>query len=436
MKLVDVIKTANSNLLRNKGRSFLTILAIFIGSFTIIMTTGINTGVNGYIDKQLASAGGAGYLEIMPKGTSEALGGSGGLMGGSDTVQEYNPNKNAASLQYISPEDLARIRQISGVKTAKAFQMIQAEYITSDINNKKFVVKVQELPSDSINVDMATGRMVNLTAKQPEIALQEKFIAPLGLGSNADAVGKKVRVAVMNQVTKKITEIEMTVSGVMNPGVVNMGRSLVNESANSKLYAAMTDGLPAAYKNQAYFAMAQLNAEYSRSDAKISKVKDELKNMGFTAMTVEDEVGMVKTFFDAITIVLTIFGVIALIAASIGIINTLFMAVQERTREIGLMKAMGLGKGKIFMMFSFEAIALGFWGGAIGVALAYVAKTVANSLAQATFLKNLPGFTLVEFNPITLIVIVAIIMLIAFLAGTLPARRAAKKDPIEALRYE
>jgi putative ABC transport system permease protein len=145
---------------------------------------------------------------------------------------------------------------------------------------------------------------------------------------------------------------------------------------------------------------------------------------------------MIKSFFDAIILVFTIFGGIALLAASIGIINTLFMAVQERTREIGLMKAMGLGKGKIFLMFSIEAISLGFWGSAIGVGVAYLAKAIINPIAADTFLKDLPGFHLMEFDILTLAWLILLVMAIAFLAGSLPARRAAKKDPIEALRYE
>jgi len=436
MKFFDVIKTANSNLFRNKSRTFLTVLAIFIGSFTIIMTTGINTGVNGYIDKQLEAAGGEGFLQIVPTATLGVMSGSSGLMSGNSEVREYNPDKNASNLQRISADDLAKIRAVSGVQTARAFQRVDAEYITSSKINKKFIVNVGELPSESLNIDMASGKMVNLSASEPQIALEEKYVSSLGFANNSAAVGQKVKVAVMNQLTHETSEIEMTVSGVMNPGVINMGRTLMNHAASDQLFAAMTEGLPEAYKNQAYAATAQLTDEYSRDPDKIAKVKDELKEMGFSAMTVDDEVGMIKTFFDAITIVLTIFGVIALIAASIGIINTLFMAVQERTREIGLMKAMGLSRAKIFVMFSFEAIALGFWGGAVGVGLAFVAKFVANSLAAATFLKNLPGFTLVAFNPLTLMVIVAIIMLIAFLAGTLPARRAAKQNPIDALRYE
>lgn len=139
---------------------------------------------------------------------------------------------------------------------------------------------------------------------------------------------------------------------------------------------------------------------------------------------------------DAITYVLIFFGAIALLAASFGIINTLYMAVQERTKEIGLMKAMGMRANRIFMLFSFEAILLGFWGSLIGVLVAMGVGQIINKIASNSFLKDLPGFTLTAFPIVPMLLIMLLIMLIAFLAGTLPARRAAKQDPIAALRYE
>jgi putative ABC transport system permease protein len=194
------------------------------------------------------------------------------------------------------------------------------------------------------------------------------------------------------------------------------------------------DGMPEQYKNMAYYATGEFKSDLAESE--IERIKTELKEIGYTGMTIKDQIGMVKTFFDAVTIILTVFGVIALMAASIGIINTLFMAVQERTREIGLMKAMGLGSGKIFTMFSFEAVMLGFWGSALGVGVAFVAKIITNDLASKTFLKDLPGFVLVQFDSVVIAIIVLTVMLIAFLAGTLPARRAAHQNPIDALTYE
>ena len=431
MKFFDVIKSANQNLLRNKGRSFLTILAIFIGSFTIILTTGINTGVNDYIGKQLDSAGGEGYLEIMPSATMEAVM---GMMGG-DSVVEYNPEKNSSEMKTVSQDDVDRISQIDGIISAKAFQNVPVEYISSDLTDKRFTVSVNMLPSDNINVDIAEpGRQVDTRSAEPEITLSPNYAEALGFESDADAVGQPVTLTVINALTKEKKSTNATVVGVQNPSIVSMGRSWINESLHDKLLDMTMEGVPEQMRGRVIAITAEFDTKIGTEG--LQRIKDELKDMGFEAMTVRDQVGMMVTFFDAITMVLTIFGVIALIAASIGIINTLFMAVQERTREIGLMKAMGLGKGKIRIMFSLEAVALGFWGSVLGVAVAYVASQFANQLAVETFLADLPGFTLVKFDPITVVVIIVIVMLIAFLAGTLPARRASKLDPIEALRYE
>ena len=432
MKFFDIIKSANQNLLRNKGRSFLTILAIFIGSFTIILTTGINTGVNDYIGKQLDSAGGEGYLEIMPSATMEAVM---GMMGGGDGIVEYNPEKNSSEMQTISQKDVDKISQIDGIISAKAFQNVSVEFISSDLTDKRFTISVNMLPSDNINVDIAEpGRQVNANSDQPEITLSPNYAEALGFESDADAVGQLVTLTVVNALTKEQKSTTATVVGVQNPSVVSMGRSWINEPLHSKLLALTMEGVPEQMRGRVITVTAEFDT--TLGDEGLQRIKDELKELGFEAMTIRDQVGIMITFFDAITMVLTIFGVIALIAASIGIVNTLFMAVQERTREIGLMKAMGLGKGKIRVMFSLEAVALGFWGSVLGVAVAYVAGQFANKLAVETFLADLPGFTLVKFDPITVVVIIVIVMFIAFLAGTLPARRASKLDPIEALRYE
>ena len=134
--------------------------------------------------------------------------------------------------------------------------------------------------------------------------------------------------------------------------------------------------------------------------------------------------------------VLDAFAVIALLAAGFGIVNTLLMSVQERTREIGLMKAMGMTGGKVFALFSFEAIFIGFLGSAIGAAVAIGVGSLLSGRLAAGPLAALPGLNILLFNPLSILAIVLVVMAIAFLAGTLPARRAAQQDPIQALRYE
>jgi putative ABC transport system permease protein len=128
--------------------------------------------------------------------------------------------------------------------------------------------------------------------------------------------------------------------------------------------------------------------------------------------------------------------VVALIAASFGIVNTLLMCVPERTREIGLRKAMGMSNARVFALFSLEAVAIGFLGSALGAIAAVGAGSAIAGVAGETLLSALPGLQILLFDPATVATVIVVIMAIAFLSGVLPARRAARQDPIESLRYE
>jgi putative ABC transport system permease protein len=371
MRFGDIIKSANANLLRNKGRSFLTVLAIFIGSFTIILTSGINTGVNGYIDKQMDSAGGEDYLEVVSSAAMSSMIQMGGLENLGDKITEYNPAVNASNKIDLTSDDLEAIGNVDGVESVDIYHRQTAEYITKKDLGKKYLLNISEMPSSTIKVDMIAGRMVSPDAGQYQIALAPGYPSALGFESDGAAIGNKVLVGIRNLADKKVDEVEAVVTGVQNKSVISMGYSWINKSLDDKLYETSTTGLPAEPVGASY--MATVILEPDLSTAEIQAVKDDIAAIQnsdgepeYIAMTMNDQVDMMKTFFSAITTVLTIFGVIALLAASIGIVNTLFMAVQERTREIGLMKAMGLGNGEIRLMFNLEASALGFWGALLG----------------------------------------------------------------------
>lgn len=438
MKTLDLVASANRNLLRNKTRSFLTILAIFVGSFTIILSSAINAGVNDFIDKQVASIGGDGFIEVMPAAASEQIM---AMMNSGEKVTEYNEKTGSMTSAVISDEDFEKLKNVDGVKNLEVFHVLSTEWMRLEGADKKYNVTVEYFPAGTMNVDLSAGRMTDdKTESEYEIVINEDWLKPFNLGSAEDALGKTVEIAV-KQTLKCYTApsdclavVKVKIVGVQAPGVLTMDGDLhINKALDAKLYSLINEGIPEE-QLATIFAVGEVDPD------RIEEIREVFKNTGsgYSFITVEDTAGMIRTFFDVILAVFNIFGVIALIAAAIGIINTLFMSVQERTREIGLDKALGLSRLKIFLSFTIEAISLGFWGSAFGIVVSMAIGFGVNNILHQDggLLEPFPTFNFVKFSPEVVVPIVILVMFIAFLAGTAPALKAAKKHPIDALRYE
>lgn len=430
MGLFEIIKTANHNLFRNKVRTFLTILAIFVGSFTIVLNVAINAGVNSFIDEQTASLGGEDYIMITSSG---AVGMMSSMMSTSNEPTEYNPHQTISAM---NKEQLDKLGKIDGLNPDDFYvaKQIPVEYITSKATDKKYNIVVGAMPPGDFNIATTAGGLPSQDTKDYEITLEPGYPKALGFSSDEDAIGKTVTLVMLDTLTNKPIEFNAKVVGVQAPGVVAVNGSIISRALEDAMYEEGTKYYPAEQKELVYAIQTRFdNSKYTEAE-----IKAKLKDAGFVGLTVSDMMGMIRTFFDVIMIVFAIFGGIALLAASIGIINTLLMSVEERTREIGLDKALGMSSSKIFFEFAVEAIALGFWGSAFGVLIAIIIGNVANTLVHAPggFLEALPTFNLFEFTPANVIPIILIVMFIAFLAGTAPAWKAAHKNPIDALRYE
>jgi putative ABC transport system permease protein len=427
MKFSDILKSASSNLLRNKGRTILTIVAIFIGAFTISLTTGVNIGVNDYIDKQVGSVGGENQIIIQPKVS--------GSFGEDGEPQKYDAEKKTSTMQQyeaLDSKDVEKVKKIKGIKNVVPMKSFTIDYV-SGANSEKYVFPASET-MDTLNIDLEAGKELNQKTSDFEVNLAPEYVKSLGFKSNKDAVGKVMKIAVSSSATKEEKIIEAKIVGVRNTSLIQGGMSLVNNALVDEITKINEDGLPEAMTGKYGAMIGEMKKDVTTDD--ITKIKERLDKAGYAGQTIEDQIGMIRNVINAITGVLTMFGAIALLAASFGIINTLYMSVQERTREIGLMKAMGLSSGKVFTIFSVEAALIGFLGSLLGILGAVGVGGLINQIAADSFLKSLTGFTLIQFSPMSSGVIILVIMGIAFLAGTLPARRAAKLDPIESLRYE
>jgi putative ABC transport system permease protein len=430
MKFRDIFLTASANMFRSKLRTGLTITAIFIGALTLTVTNGLSAGISSYIDKQVNNLGQGDVISITAKNTTSSS--------GAGNPQKYEPGKVSgrgsgpdAGGILLTQSDIDILKTDQDLTDIKPAYVLNPDYIQG-VNGDKYVVSLSPLGGNN-KLDLAAGRQIASDASDNQVVLPISYVAALGFNDAASAVGKSVTIAVSDATGEQHT-VTATVAGVQQKGIVSLSGAVAGSALEVNLYNLQTIGLPAASKNRYQSASARMVG--GTGDARLKEIKDRLDKLGFTGTTTADRLGAFKTVINAITLVLNAFAIIALLAASFGIVNTLLMSVQERTKEIGLMKAMGMRSYRIFLLFSIEAVLIGFWGSAVGVAVAMAVGFGANHIAANGILKDLPGFDLLLFPWQSIAGIFLLIMAVAFVAGTLPAWRAARQNPITALRYE
>lgn len=421
MKALDVIKTANRNLLRSKLRTFLTISAIFVGAFTLTLTNALGDGAQDYLDRQLGNVSAPGVFYVTPKVDENPF-------ASSSEPKEYNPDQRTNSAfqpPSVSNDDIERLKKVDGVETVRPYQMISTEYIARDGADKRFTLTSVN-PYTSLNLDLAAGRLLKNDDKYAVI-LPENYLKSLGFNQPADAINQKVNVGYKNLHGETVQQ-QVTVVGVMKKSLVTEGEFHVDDATMSAIASQQT-GAAQVFAAIVKFKDADPSKEAQQKEA-IAKVGN------YSAISLKEQVATITNVVSAITTALSLVGFIALFAASFGIINTLLMSVYERTQEIGLMKALGMHRRAVFSLFAFEAVLVGFWGSVVAVAAGYGVSQLVNSWASTSFLKDFDGFTLLLVSPTNALSVVALIMTIAFLAGTLPAIKASRLNPIDALRSE
>ncbi|GAA1860485.1 ABC transporter permease [Myceligenerans crystallogenes] len=426
MKAVDIVGTAFRNAFRSRLRTSLTVLAVFIGAFTLSLTNGLGTGVNRYLDDTVASVGVDDVMTVTKVSESRPAEGP----------AEYDPDQIAVdgppgtTATALTDDDIDTIAGIDGVRGVEPVKDITTDYVRYDDGGRYQISLSSFVPG--MKVELASGAQVDLDATDRQLVLPESYLEPLELGTAADAVGQTVVLALTDGTGTQVTT-EATVVGVAEPGVISMAGAVPNDALTQTLYDLQTTGAPE--QEATRYARASVSFDAAAGDEATQALQDRLDEAGYTGSTLEDQLGTITAVIDAVVLVLNGFAVIALIAAGIGIVNTLFMAVQERTREVGLMKAMGLSSGRVFSLFSIEAVVIGLVGSALGVLAAIGVGQIVGGVA-GDFLADLPGLTLIAFDPVSIAAVVLGVMGIALLAGTLPALRAARQDPISSLRHE
>ncbi|MCA0217231.1 MAG: ABC transporter permease [Actinobacteria bacterium] len=431
MRTTDLVAKAARNTFRSKTRTTLTVLALFVGAFTLTLTTAVGAGVTDYVTKQVDSLG-ADDVFIVTR-TAAAT---------TDGPTKYDPETSSASTGATAPGlpgasgsdpltagDLDELAAFEGIVSVDPIQTAAVDFVQYD-GGDRFELTIN--PTSSVTKsDLVAGAQLDQSSTNRQLMLPSDFVEPLGFADAEAAVGSTVTLGITDVLGAQST-VEATIVGVSQQSLLSSGAG-ANQALVSELVDVQSAGIDT---GDPRYAIAVARFDTSLTTDEVAALKADIVGAGYGAQTIQDQLGVIKTVIDGIIGVLNAFAVVALLAAAFGIVNTLLMSVQERTREIGLMKAMGMRSRTVFALFSLEATFIGFLGSAIGAGVAILLGTALSGALSAGPLAALPGLNILLFEPMSILGIVLLIMVIAFLAGTLPASRAARKNPIESLRYE
>lgn len=436
MNARDIVGTAVQSTLRSKLRTTLTVIAIFIGAFTLTTTSAIGTGVSDYITAQVGAIGSADVLTVSKAPDGEPAAADDGPQPYDPDAQDSAPAGPSGPIALpgagaaLTPGDADTLRGVDGVLAVTPLAQVSPDWIEWD-DRGRFQVSVN-LAAGVSPADLAAGSALANDTDELQVLLPTSYLENMGFADADSAVGETVTFGLTDYLGTA-HEVAATVVGVQNESLLGSGVGL-NSAMAEELETVSATGRPDGVETTYLSATVQIAT--GSTPEQIAEIKDRLADAGFSAQTLEDQLGSFQLVIDGIVGVLNAFAVIALLAAGFGIVNTLLMSVQERTREIGLMKAMGMGGGRVFALFSIEAVFIGFLGSALGALVSIAIGVPLSGVLSQTVLSGLPGLDILQYAPASVATVIFVVMALAFLAGTLPARRAARQNPIDALRYE
>ncbi len=400
----EYLKIAVRNLKMRSLRSWLTVFGIVIGVFLIISLLSLSEGVKETVNRQLMSLGGN-MIFVTPG-------------------SEDNPMSMMSGGNKLEKQDLAAIEDANGVKKilSAAYQAINVRY---NEENKALMVEGFSL-AEGMEIlqkfqgwSLSAGRWPEAGAKEIVVGAkigQDIFKTPVKPGDVFNIKGKKFEV-----------------TGVLN--------SLGSRADDNSIFMdiGFFQDLAGQPRDTAQLAMVQVE-EGADTNAVAAEIKDNLRRvqrraygsdtLNFTVITSQKVQDIAGGVMAVIQFAVLAFASIAVIVGGIGVMNTMYTSVRERTREIGIMKAIGATNEAIMAIFLFEAGIIGLVGGIGGTALGLLVAWIVQLYGQAH-----PMFYFTaSFSPWIILFGLGFSISIGCLAGILPARAAAKLRPIDALR--
>ena len=435
MTFRDAVSLAMRNLRQAKLRTFLTVLGVAIGIASLSGMVSLGVGLQDQFVDRFTRSGMFDSINVLPH-----LGEFRGF-GGNRPTRPEAPRK---------PLDDSTIAELSGIEHVRevypnirvpleAKYGNQAQFVSAagvpmstrdrgpfqTITHGSFFANETD-PACMMSLDMARRFESEDPAK---LIGRELTLGYAALDAQMQVRRVEFKTKVVGIVERETGPFAMggaAVAGVMLPlarareinlSIASSQRSLMRERAADGLYQMIVVKVAAPHQTQA--------------------VEDKIRKLGYGAFSLHDALENAKRGFLILDIILGLIGSIALAVASLGIMNTMVMSILERTREIGIMKAIGGSDGDVRRIFLIEASVIGFFGGLFGVLIGWVVGRIINFGANQYIVGQ--GGTAGNLFSLPIWLIAAAIgfsVFVSLAAGLYPARRAARLDPIHALRHD
>lgn len=393
-----------ASLIANKMRSILTMLGIIIGVAAVIALVSIGNGVKQDIQNSISSLG-SNLLMVMP---------------GAPRTPGVRPSQG--SMKSLKVSDYQAISKLDGVKAASPYTANSYVTIYQSKNWTTTVSGVSSNFQDVNNWTMAEGRFIsskNVENRERVAVVGQTVVKNLFAGE--DSVGKEIRVK----------NIPFRVIGVLN----SKGNGTMGNDQDDTIFIPYTTAMERVegvdYLRMVYVVASDDNGiDRLQSDIEnLLRVRHSIKDTNLDDFNIQNMKSIMETM-EQTTGTLTLFlgavAAISLVVGGIGIMNIMLVSVTERTREIGIRKALGATYFVIVTQFLIEAVVISLMGGLIGIALGIGASKLIGLASGMSTVISVP----------TIVLSFAFSMAIGLVFGIYPARKAAKLNPIDALHYE